>query len=115
MYITLYIIVIIAIVGYCCCCCCGVVSTYFSYYYKVLLDYIYPESLVPIVLVTGYHFRSRISTGIYRILRICTALSLSFSEQKMKCVFGVRIAKCHTYGLLGQSSMKQQVLARLSR
>ena len=54
-----------------------------------------------------YHFRSRISTGIYGTLRIFTALLRSFLQQKMKCpFFGVRIAKCHKKGLPGQSSLK---------
>ena len=58
----------------------------------------YLESLVPIVLGTFqsarnfghwkvYHFRSRISTGIYGTLRIFTALLRSFLQQKMQCLF----------------------------
>ena len=34
-----------------------------------------------------YHFRSRISTGIYGTLRIFRALLRSFLQQKMKCLF----------------------------
>ena len=66
--------------------------------YIYVYIYIHLESLVPIALGTFqsarnfghwivYHFRSRISTGIYGTLRIFTALLRSFLQQKMKCLF----------------------------